>query len=145
MASRSHCFARSNVSWPCGHNIRHVQDAVNFLGRRLHLGIVERPTSRQFLVSFVCSRLCLGMSHPCCRTQSTFALPLFARCSMDVARIKESHFSSLKYSHWLRPAVSPPGTLLASGSKYIFGMTVSVTSGKLVFALLVFHYAASWT
>jgi hypothetical protein len=29
-----------------------------------------------------------------------------------------------------------PGTLLASGSKYIFGMDRSVTSSKLVFALL---------
>jgi hypothetical protein len=87
MASRSLCFARSNVSWPYEHNMRHVQDAVNFLGRRLHLGIMERPTSRQFLVSFVCSRLCLGICYPCCRTRSTSALSFFRTmfhgCSKD--------------------------------------------------------------
>jgi hypothetical protein len=58
-----------------------------FSGLRLHLGIMGRRTSRHFLVSFVCSRLCLEMKQHCYRTQSTFTLPLFVMmlygCSKD--------------------------------------------------------------
>jgi hypothetical protein len=48
----------------------YAQDVVEFPGLRVHLGIMGCPTSRHFLVSFICFRLYSGMSHLCYLTQS---------------------------------------------------------------------------